>query len=115
MTLLEELRTHIGHLVEVNCQLYWLKINCWDGPQERLWVLLDAIDLTSGLNTDGISYTLISSTQRSRRLWSSPAGASFGGDAASCSGRQWPVALQFLVDGEPKWISLTEEDYRIIK
>ena len=108
MTLLEELRTHIGHLVEVNCQLYWFKINCWDGPQKRLWVLLDAIDLTPGLNTDGISYTLI-------RVPPPSAGASFGGDAASCSGRQWPVALQFLVDGEPKWISLTEEDYRIIK
>lgn len=105
----EELKTHIGCLINVNCQLYWYKINCWDGPRERLWVLLDNVVLVK--DHDAVSLNVIKGPEAAKStIFVETAAASSGAEGAAMV-----FSLQLLIDGEPKWIHLTEHDFEIVK
>jgi hypothetical protein len=45
---IEELRAHIGCLIHINHELYWVRDDRWDGVTERFCILL-AIGLEAEL------------------------------------------------------------------
>ena len=95
MKILKKLRAHVNGLVKINTELYWYGSG-WDNSQERVCILLDS---ALRENHDPRVQRHLLATSRWRRP----------------GGRQDSIELQVLVDGQPCWILLYEENIEIIK
>lgn len=91
MTLLEQLRVHVGGLIRLKSELYWHSgpAQGWDGALGRVCLLLDAVDCTH------------SSAISARASSSSALGV--GG-----------VDTLLLIDGQPRWVWIAVADVELL-
>ena len=87
MTLLEQLQAHKGGLIQLKTQLYWYDGRGWDGDPARVCLLLDA--------TASAAYA-------------PSALAAKAYEAAKAAG------AFLLIDGQPQWIWVAEEDIALL-
>ena len=96
MKILKKLRAHVNGLVKIKTELYWYAEQRWDNSQERVCILLDsALRENHDPSVQGHLHAA------SRRWRPGP--------------RQDSIELKVLVDGQPCWILLDEENIEIIK
>ena len=92
MTLLEQLQAHKGGLIQLKTQLYWYDGRGYDGTSGRICLILDATasDAAAGLRAAATPAT-------------NPAGNVYAAAAAF-----------LLIDGQPQWIWVAEEDIALL-
>ena len=91
MTLLDKLQTHKGGLLQLKTQLYWYGRGGWDNNPGRICLLLDAIAASRSSRR-----TTAATAPERRRHPLAP--------------RSIPVAAFLLIDGQPHWVWVAEED-----
>jgi len=89
MIFLEQLRSHKGSLIRLPTQLYWYN-GGWDGTSDRICLLLDA---------------RVSPTHPAAAATPTAVSA-VGGTASS--------ATLLLIDGQPRWVWVAENDVELI-
>ena len=104
MTLLEQLQAHKGGLIQLKTQLYWYDRGSWDGTPGRICLLLDATTTATAAAAAGHSgRSLVRATRISRKL-----------PATSDEGLSSSPAAFLLIDGQPQWIWVAEEDIALL-
>ena len=96
MTLLEQLQAHKGGLIQLKTQLYWYDGRGYDGTPGRVCLLLDAALLAGGPG---------------RRAHVATAAAALV--PAALTGAATEAAF-LLIDGQPQWIWVAEEDIALL-
>jgi len=94
MTLLEQLRAHVGGLVRIKSQLYWYGRG-WDGVHQRVCLLMDTTD--AGPRLDGI------------------AAATTTVAAAAPAAVATTAAALLIVDGAPHWVWVAKKDVELLR
>lgn len=90
MTLLKALQSHKGGLLQLKTELYWYDRGGWDNNPGRVCLLLD----------------VAASTHRHRgSAWAQVAGTTATDPRAGV-----PVDAFLLIDGQPHWVWVAEED-----
>jgi hypothetical protein len=88
MTFLEQLQAHKGGLIHLKTQLYWCEGRRWDNNPGRICLILDA-------------------ARRSAKP------AATGVEAANVATTAAAIA-HLLIDGQPAWIWVTEQDIELL-
>ncbi len=88
MTLLDKLRAHRGGLLQLKTQLYWYGRGGWDNNPGRICLLLDT---SAGI-----------------------AGISAATAATADAARTFADAALLLIDGQPHWVWIAEEDVELL-
>jgi len=98
MTLLEKLESHRGGLVRLPTQLYWYwpRGRGWDSTPGRLCLLLDVVPVTRADFHPGEAFIAAAATAAAIRVVGRAARA------------------HLLIDGQPRWVWVTEKDVEII-
>ena len=96
MTLLEQLQAHKGGLIQLKSQLYWYDGRGYDGTPGRICLLLDAALLAGGPG---------------RRAHVATHTAALV--PAALTGAATEAAF-LLIDGQPQWIWVAEEDIALL-
>jgi len=91
MTFLETLQAHKGGLLRLKTQLYWYEGRGWDGIHDRVCLILDAAAATA----------------------SAAAVTTAAAAAATAAATRTPAAL-LLIDGQPAWIWVAEQDIELL-
>lgn len=92
MTLLEQLQAHRGGLLRLKTQLYWYSAGGYDNNPGRICLLLDTA-------------TPFTRPSRARSTGSTTAART-----AAARALERPAAAFLLIDGQPHWIWVAEED-----
>jgi hypothetical protein len=90
MTFLEQLQAHKGGLIRLKTQLYWYKGHRWDNNPGRICLSLDAAAAAG-------SRTAATRTVAARR-----------------SAESSTAAAHLLIDGQPAWIWVAEQDIELL-
>jgi len=90
MTLLDKLQAHKGGLLQLKTQLYWYGRGGWDNNPGRICLLLD---------TSGGAAAAITAATRS---------------AAAIPTTRNAIAALLLIDGQPHWVWIAEEDVELL-
>ncbi len=88
MTFLEQLQAHKGGLIQLKTQLFWYEGRKWDNNPGRICLILGAA------------------------IVAIPASAATT-DAAAADGAA-KAAAHLLIDGQPAWIWVTEQDIELL-
>jgi hypothetical protein len=91
MTLLEQLRAHVGGLVRIKSQLYWYGRG-WDGVHDRVCLLMDTTPAVTPAATTAAR---------------APTAASPHATTAA--------AALLIVDGAPHWVWIGQEDVVLLR
>lgn len=86
MAFFDNPRAHIGCLIQLKTQLYWLTEERWDRVQERICMLLNVGEHDAFLAMP---------------------------DAMDCRDKDY--CLHLLIDGRPNWVRLNEQSFEIVK
>jgi hypothetical protein len=97
MTLLEQLQAHKGGLLRLKTQLYWYGRGGWDNNPGRVCLLLDATCPATAATARATVATLSAFGSTANRTARAPTHAT-------------PTAAFLLIDGQPHWIWVAEED-----
>ena len=90
MPFLDNLQSHKGGLIKLKTQLCWYDSRGWDNNPGRICLILDAARKSAGL---------AATTDVRRDGVATPADY---------------VAAYFLIDGQPAWIWITEQDVELL-
>jgi len=91
MTLLEKLESHRGELIRLPTQLFWYGGRGWDSTPGRLCLLLDVTPITDA-------------------PWDAAAVATTEAAAGAAAG----ALTHLLIDGQPRWVRVTEGDVELL-
>jgi hypothetical protein len=100
MTLLDKLQAHRGGLLQLKTQLYWYGRVGWDNNPGRVCLLLDA-------TCPATSRPPVTATTPARRV---TAAYTAGENARAGT----PTAAFLLIDGQPHWVWIAEEDVELL-
>jgi len=100
MTLLDKLQAHKG-LLQLKTQLYWYGRGGWDNNPGRICLLLDATCPAAAARVRPTA------TAAARRVTAADPAA-----ASATAGT--PTAAFLLIDGQPHWVWIAEEDVELL-
>lgn len=92
MTFFDNPSAHIGNLVQLKTQLYWLTEWRWDRVQERICMLLNVGEHDDDGELGGIE-----------------------GGADALDGLEKDYYLHLLIDGRPNWVRLNRKSFEVIE
>ena len=98
MTLLEQLQAHKGGLIQLKTQLYWYDGRGYDGTPGRICLILDAAAAVAAA-----ARRTSAATAAARRI-----------AAYVAPPRADAPAAFLLIDGQPQWIWVAEEDIALL-
>jgi len=99
MTFAEQFQNHKCGLVRLRSQLYWYDSNSYDNTPGRVCLLLDAWHELDPVGAVGALAVAVAATPRSHTR-------------THGSGARY--AAHLLIDGQPRWVWMTEEDVEIL-
>jgi len=102
MTLLDKLQAHRGGLLQLKPPLYWYGRGGWDNNPGRVCLLLDAT-----CPTRAPTATASTASAAARRVTA-------GDPAAASASAGTPTAAFLLIDGQPHWVWIAEEDVELL-
>jgi len=106
MTLLDKLQAHRGGLLQLKPPLYWYGRGGWDNNPGRVCLLLDA---TCPAATEAPV-----AAAAARRVTAGDRRVTAADPAAASSTAGTPTAAFLLIDGQPHWVWIAEEDVELL-